>query len=197
LRGLHDDIGANLSTIALLSDVAQRQAESAPATLTSALSRIGEIGRRSVEAMSDIVWAIDPSKDRLGDLVSRMRRFASDAFTAGAIEFRFETTGTEHDLPLGTALRRELLLIFKEAVNNLVRHAGCSQALVSFRAGGRRLELTVIDDGRGFDVGGAGEGNGLASMRRRALALGGQIEIASGPGKGTRLLLAVPVSGSR
>jgi signal transduction histidine kinase/streptogramin lyase len=194
---LHDDIGANLSTIALLSDVAQRQAEDAPAALTSALSRIGEIGRRSVEAMSDIVWAIDPSKDRLGDLVSRMRRFASDAFTAGAIEFRFEIAGADHDLALGTAFRREVLLIFKEAVNNVVRHAGCSQARVSFRAGGRRLELTVIDDGRGFDVDGAGEGNGLASMRRRALALGGQIEIVSGPGKGTRLLLAVPVTGPR
>ncbi len=194
---LHDDIGANLSTIALLSDVAQRQVASAPATLTSTLSRIGEIGRRSVEAMSDIVWAIDPSKDRLADLLSRMRRFASDAFTAGAIEFRFEIAGMDHDLPLGTVLRRELLLIFKEAVNNLVRHSGCSQALVSFRAHGRRLELTVVDDGCGFDVDEAGEGNGLASMRRRALALGGQIEIDSGPGKGTRLLLAVPVSGSR
>lgn len=192
---LHDDIGANLSTIALLSGVAQQQAEGAPAALTSALSRIGEIGRRSVEAMSDIVWAIDPSKDRLGDLVSRMRRFASDAFTAGGIEFRFEIAGADHDLPLGTVLRREVLLIFKEAVNNVIRHAGCSQAFVKFRAGGRRLELTVADDGCGFDPGGASEGNGLASMRRRAVALGGQIEIVSALGKGTRLLLAVPVSG--
>ena len=83
--------------------------------------------------MSDIVWTINPQKDHLSDLTRRMLSFASELFTARDIAFDFRAPGAEHDMRLGAGVRREVFLIFKESVNNLVRHSGCTRADVEFR----------------------------------------------------------------
>jgi signal transduction histidine kinase len=89
-------------------------------------------------------------------------------------------------------VRRDLLLIFKEAVSNAARHSGCSAVDVDLRVAGARLVLTLADNGKGCDVSAEGEGQGLASMRRRAGRLGGTLEIASVPGSGTKVTLDIP-----
>ena len=88
---LHDDIGSSLSQIALLSEVVQRQMNGRDARLSVPLEGIGLVSRELVDAMSDSVWAITPHRDRCSDLVQRMRRFATDVFTARDIEFQFQT----------------------------------------------------------------------------------------------------------
>jgi len=154
--------------------------------------------------MSDIVWAINPKKDHLSDLLQRMRRFASDVFTSRNIAFRFNTTA-DNNIELGANLRREIFLVFKETVNNTVKHSGCSHAEVVFNVEGDWLTLIVTDDGKGFDAaavaaGGSERtsrwrgGNGIVSMRKRAVEMGGDFNIASKTGEGTTSTLRVPVS---
>jgi ligand-binding sensor domain-containing protein/two-component sensor histidine kinase len=189
---LHDDIGSSLSQIAILSEVAGRLADPAHARLAEPLADIAGISRELVDSMSDIVWAIDPERDHVDDLVHRMRRFASDVLTPRDVRLGFQAPPEAQDLPMGADLRRQIFLIFKEALHNVVRHSGATEADVEIRVERGWLCLKVADNGRGFDAAGGHQGHGLRSMRERARHAGGGIVTHSGPG-GTTLTLRVPV----
>ncbi len=197
---LHDDIGSNLSLIAMVSEVARHQVNQADSPVTDQLALVARTSRQSVDAMSDIVWAVNPRRDHLHDLVERMRRFASDTFAALDIDFRFAAPSAKLDMKLGSEFRREVYLIFKEAVNNLAKHAQCTEAEIDVQVGGGQLTMVVRDDGKGFDPDSANNGyggNGLASMRERAAVLGGRLDLASGAGAGTTVTLRVPLGRRR
>jgi signal transduction histidine kinase len=189
---LHDDIGSGLSRIAILSEVARHQV-TLDAPVGEPLSVIATASRDLVDSMSDIVWAINPNKDHLRDLIQRMRRFASDLFTARQIEFSFNAPGEEQALKIGADLRRQVFLIFKEAVNNIARHSAATEAQIEMRIDNRWLTMKVVDNGLGFDSAQLSEGQGLSSMRARAEGLGGKLEITSNHGKGATVLLKVPL----
>jgi two-component sensor histidine kinase len=189
---LHDDIGSSLSQIAILSEVANRQVDAAHRELAEPLTDIAGISRELMESMSDIVWAIDPERDHLADLVHRMRRFASDVFSPRDIRFAFQSPAVELDLQMGADLRRQIFLIFKEAVHNVVRHSGATEASIDFKVEHGWLSLRVADNGRGFEGGPVHDGHGLRSMRERAHNAGGEVAIQSGSG-GTTVNLRVPV----
>jgi ligand-binding sensor domain-containing protein/two-component sensor histidine kinase len=193
---LHDDVGSGLSQISILSEVIGRRVRDA-VDVTEALSTVGSLSRDLVDSMSDIVWAINPGRDRLSDLLHRMRRFASDVFSAQGVDFRLDLPRPGRDIRLGPEMRRELYLIFKEAVNNAARHSGCSAARIVFLVSDGALELSVHDDGMGFDPQRDSEGNGLANMRSRARKLGGELEIVSNKGQGTTVSLIAPLDGRR
>jgi ligand-binding sensor domain-containing protein/two-component sensor histidine kinase len=186
---LHDDIGANLTRIAVLSEVVRRQGH---AGTDEHLASIATVARESVTAMSDIVWAISPDRDGLNDLTSRMREHAEEVFAANGTELTFAAPTIDRDLRLSVDTRRDVYLVFKEAVNNAARHSGCSRVHVSLQSDDQGLILSVTDDGAGFDTACEDQGNGLASMRRRAERLAARIEISSRPGKGTTVQLEVP-----
>jgi signal transduction histidine kinase len=186
---LHDDIGSNLSQIAIWSEVAARGGV-AP-TVREALEGIAAACRETVDSMSDIVWAINPAHDRLSDLTHRMRRFATDVFTAKDVAFRFDAS-LPAELTLGTDVRRQVLLVFKEAVHNAVRHSGCTSAEAEVAVTERGLTVVLRDDGRGFDPGERHDGHGLGSMKARARALGAALDVRSAPGQGTTVTLLVP-----
>jgi signal transduction histidine kinase/ligand-binding sensor domain-containing protein len=190
---LHDEVGSSLTRISLLSEVLQQRMASVERSLVEPLSSIACLSRELVDTMSDIVWAINPKKDHLSDLSQRMRHFASDLFTARQIAFRFYTPAAEHDIAVGANVRRELFMIFKEAVNNLVRHSGCSDAELELTANGNELVLCVSDNGRGIADEQAHAGHGLESMRERTEALGGKLEVVTAPGSGTSLTFVVPL----
>src|SRR5207253_3013310 len=161
---LHDDIGSGLTRIAILSEVARHQV-SVDAPVGEPLSMIATASRDLVDSMSDIVWAINPNKDHLRDLIQRMRRFASDLFTARQIEFTFTAPGEEQALKIGADLRRQVFLIFKEAVNNIARHSACTEARIEMRIENGSLMIKVADNGAGFDPAEMSDGHGLQSMR--------------------------------
>jgi two-component sensor histidine kinase len=187
---LHDDIGASLSQIAVVSEVLSQRGGSQD-QFREPLSQIANDSRELVASMSDLVWAIDPRRDHLNDLVQRMRRFSSDMFTARNIQFRFSAPAG--DLRLGVDQRRQIFLIFKEAVNNIVRHSGCTEAEVELTFAANTLVLRVHDNGRGLDLSQANRGNGLSDMRTRARTLGGEVEITCGQDCGTDVTLKVPL----
>ena len=192
---LHDDIGAGLTQVAILSEVTRRRAEGAPPDVIRALDRIAVVSRELVDSMSDIVWAVDPRREALSDLVHRMRRFSSDVFTAKDIAFTFESRVADDAARLPADLRRQIYLVLKEAVNNAARHSGCSRATVRLEriASPPALLLVVEDDGVGFELDGDITGVGLGSLVTRARAMGGTLDLSSGEGKGTRVSLVVPL----
>ena len=190
---LHDDIGSSLSQIAILSEVARRQAGEADPRVTEALHRIAAVSREMVDSLSDTVWAINPQKDHVADLTQRMRRFAGELLEARDIRLEFRAPGPDADLPLDAETRREVFLIFKEAIHNLARHSGCSEAEVGLEVREGELVLAVRDNGCGFDARQAENGYGLANMRSRAGRLGGRLELSTGGGL-TALRLHVPLA---
>jgi PAS domain S-box-containing protein len=191
---LHDDIGSSLTQISILSEVARQQIGHDESPATKPLSMIANASRELVDSMSDIVWAINPQKDHLSDLTQRMRRFASDVFTARNIEFGFRAPLSENDVQMGANVRREVFLIFKETVNNMVKHSGCTEADIEFRIDGGQLLLKLTDNGSGFDTSREVDGHGLMSMRDRTDGLNGTLEIVSGRKMGTTTTLRIPLA---
>ena len=193
---LHDDIGSSLSKIAILSEVVQRNPKA-----SEPLEIIANTSREMVDSMSDIVWAINPERDNLSDLIQRMRRFAEDILDAQDIGYQFIVPEHIRELALGADVRRDVYLIFKECVNNLAKYAEASEAIIKVKLETNHLLIEIADNGRGFDAehklnGGAANGfggNGLKNIRRRAENFDGAIQIESAIGAGTRIVLQIPV----
>lgn len=192
---LHDDIGASLSRIAILSEVAKLKAADGP---RDHLDEIGEEARGLIDSMSDIVWAIQPQSNDFSSLVWRLRKFASGALEPQGVALDFQVPA-EPAVPLSAAQRQHLFALLKEAIANSARHARARRVLVRLSLAPGRLLAEVADDGRGLAdaaKGGVDEelrGNGLRNMRRRAAALGGELRIETQSGSGTRVRLEVPL----
>lgn len=186
---LHDDIGSNLSLIVGLSQVLRDQIGRRDPGMSERLSVIADASGRSMESMSDIIWAVNPKKDHLSDLSQKMRRFASDVFTSRDIAFTFTGPAPDQHARVDAETRREVFLIFKEAVNNIVRHSACSKASVTLEIERGKLLLAVSDNGCGFDPETAEPGNGLLSLKARAAKLGGALALTSAIGQGTSVTL--------
>jgi len=199
---LHDDIGSSLTQIAVLTEVARGQASSIQANdLATPLDRIKTVSKELVAVMSDVVWAINPQKDFLHDLIQRMRRFGSDVFTSRGVRFELSAPDIAAGLQLGANIRREVYAIFKESVNNAAKYSDCTAASVKFRIEDGCILLHISDNGKGFDTDEVLRsdfrpefgGNGLINMRRRANELGGTCDIRSDIGRGTTIELRVPI----
>ena len=192
---LHDDVGSGLTQIAILSELAKRETSSGKG---EQLSHIANLSRELVDGMGEIVWAMNPQRDQLSDLAQRMRRFASDIFASSGIEFQFAALSGDSNLTLRSDLRRQVYLIFKEAVNNSIRHSGCTRVDLQLAVEGRELQLTISDNGCGVrePQGGSPDGDhhGMENMRKRANSIGGSVEITSKPAGGTQVCLRVPLA---
>jgi signal transduction histidine kinase len=189
---LHDDIGAGLAQVAILSEVARRDA--APSA-GARLGQIAALARTMRDAMSDIVWAVDPGRDRLRDLVPRMREAALQTLTAHGVRVDFEWPAEDdvERILLSPDRRRHLLLILKEAVTNIARHAEATHVRIALTLDRGRLRLRIEDNGRGFDPQHVDDGHGLQSMSRRTHALGGEFLLRSDPGAGTTIDVRIPL----
>jgi two-component sensor histidine kinase len=192
---LHDDIGASLSQIAVLSELARVDARRG-GSVQEPLTRIAGISRELVDSMSEIVWAISPHRDRLIDLTRRMRQFAEDVLAPRDTAFRLEAPQDGEDLTLGPELRRQVFLIFKECIHNIARHSDCTQAAAELKIHKNELILCVSDNGSGVCVEnrtGTNGGHGLPSIRRRAESLNGSVDFIAGNGAGVTLVLRAPL----
>ena len=141
--------------------------------------------------MSDLLWAMNARGDRLADLTQRMQKFANDIFSSGDIEFEFCATGLIEDKRISFETRRNIYLIFRESLRNIVRHSGCSRAAVHLDCHEREFTMRVFDNGAGFKPSCDGLGQGMTSMRERAREMDGKIEWDS-RGGGTCVTLHVP-----
>lgn len=186
-RDLHDHVGSGLSQIAILSEVAQRSEEK------QQLKQIGDIAREMVDSISDIVWAINPARDNLPDLAQRMRRFAADLLTPRGIDVVFEAAGMSGEEGIDPETRRQVFLIYRECLRNVVRHSRCQSVKIRIVSENGALLVEVADDGVGFDRAVAQGGTGLASVEERARSLGGRIVWLNGTGTTVTLRVPLPV----
>lgn len=191
-RDLHDDMGSTLSTINILSSMAKTKMNADPVKTTEYLSKITDNSQRMMEAMDDIVWSIKPSNDSMQKITARMREFATSVLEAKEIDLGFVVDEKVYDVKLGMEARRDFFLVFKEAVNNAAKYSKATMVTIIIDIHGKKLELTVKDNGIGFDVAGADGGNGLGNMRKRADAMNGQVRVKSEKGTGTEVNVTIP-----
>lgn len=188
---LHDDMGSTLSSIRIFSDVAKKQIEEVKPETVQLLDRISNNATSLSENMQDIIWTIRSDNDTLEDLVSRMREFGLRVCDAKNVRFNTVVSQSFKASKLTLEQRRNLYLIFKEALNNSVKYSHCTQIDLILNLKNRFLKLELTDNGKGFDVEGVKRGNGLNNLEKRAKEINGQIDIKSEPGKGTSVNLMV------
>lgn len=189
---LHDDIGANLSKISLLSEIVKMRSGGTSAEDRGMLTTIAEVSRSSVDAMRDIVWAISPNKDSILEMTRKMREHAEEILVPHNVEVKFAAPTNGTRIKLSMDVRRELYLIFKEAINNAVRHSACSRVDIDLLSANGEVYMEIKDDGHGFDISEDFCGNGLGNMKARALKIDGSFEIESQNGNGTRIKIRIP-----
>ncbi|WP_295651282.1 triple tyrosine motif-containing protein [uncultured Mucilaginibacter sp.] len=187
----HDDIGSALSSISIFSEVADKQLrEQAPAEKTrEIISHISHYSRSMLDAMDDIIWAVNPQNDHFNDLAVRMREFAIPLLEAGNINFEINIPEDILNTRVKMEARKNIFLIFKESINNILKHSGCSSMKVSVNKLGNKIELAISDNGKGFEVETPNTRNGLKNMHKRVAELKGTLSIKSAPGEGTEVRL--------
>jgi ligand-binding sensor domain-containing protein/signal transduction histidine kinase len=189
---LHDELGSTLSGISIMGALAAR--ELPPQHTSRALvDRIMEDVRQISGSLDDIVWNISPKNDSLSSLIARMTRYASELFEAKQIAFKFNIPDHLGEIKLSMEQRRNVYLIFKEAVNNLVKYSKCSEASITISLNKGRVLLIVKDNGVGFNPNAFSDRNGIKNLRDRAGSLRGEIDIQSKQGAGTTITLQFPV----
>jgi signal transduction histidine kinase len=187
-KDLHDEIGSTLSNINILNELARRNQEN-PAKSNEYLNKAGEDIQRISESLGDIVWNINPRYDDLQNLFVRMKRYASDMMDGKNISYEMSFPEEAASLSLSMGRRRDFYLIFKEAINNLVKYSKATEAKVIIETEGKKMRMTITDNGIGFDSSQPQYGNGINNMRQRAGTWKDQLEIKSVPGKGTEVML--------
>lgn len=196
-RDLHDDMGSTLSTINILSNLALRQKSLDEDKAKQYMNTISQSTQQMMESMDDIVWSINPVNDSIGKIMARMKETAGAVLEPRQIDYSFTAEPSVVDLHLPMEARREIFLIFKEALNNIVKYANCTLVQFTIEKKGADLELTIYDNGIGFQMevsASSVRGNGLKNMRKRAEQMNGTLAIASEPGNGTRLQLIIPIA---
>lgn len=200
-QDLHDNVGSTLSSISVYSQVAKiHNSRGNNEDLQSVLERIAATSSEMISEMNDIVWTINPRNDSMQKILQRMESFAKPLLHTQNIQFRFQYDPAVMNVNLEMEKRKNFYLIFKEAVNNALKYSGCKNMEVCVRFRHHHLELTVKDDGIGFDRKlvdtksvQSMSGNGLSNMWRRAKEMNGECVIESRPGQGTSVLLHFPV----
>ncbi len=193
-RDLHDELGAGLTEIGMLSSLLEKP-EVPAATKSGYVATLRDVSRSLVGGLDEIVWAVNPGYDSVDDAASYLWLQAQRLLKPAGIECRLtnrEELPYEH---LGSRVRHSLLLAFKEAVNNAVRHSQATVVELGISVDGGKVVVTVKDNGVGFDSGGAGRpgSQGLTGMRARMQELGGECEVNSAPGEGTTVKLILPL----
>ncbi|CAN5716309.1 hypothetical protein BH10BAC2_BH10BAC2_17340 [soil metagenome] len=190
---LHDDVGSTLSSIRMYSDIVNNQVKVTNPQSTLLLDKISSNSKEMIENMSDIVWMIKPGNDEFKNIENRMLNFANDLCTPAEINFEFSKDAATDAVHISMEQRRDIYLIFKEAVNNAVKYSGCHNIHAAINLQNDQLEIRISDDGKGFDINIVKNGNGLSNMQKRTAAHKGKFNITSAKDEGTEIVVSFPV----
>jgi signal transduction histidine kinase len=182
---LHDNVGASLTEISILSEVVLQKSNGSHTP--KELKNISDISRQLVDTMSDIVFVVNPERDSLYDLIIKLKDSYNDFFNSIDISFKVNNIDKTNDIKLPMDFKQNLLLIFKEGINNCIKHSHCKKIMLDARIDGNSIEMILRDDGFGFDINDVSRGNGLKNIESRAAKIKGTVKWSSSPGKGTVL----------
>lgn len=184
---LHDNIGSGLTEISILSEVAERNKENTSGIVKRDLHKISDTARLLVDSMSDIVWVVNPQRDSLHDLIVKLKDSYNEFFSSIGISFQVKNVEKSDDIKLPMEYKQNLLLMFKEAINNAIKHSSCKKIVLEAFYKDQTIEIILEDDGTGFNSDVVNYGNGIKNMKDRAKKLKGILDINSKTGKGTRI----------
>jgi len=199
-RDIHDDLGAGLTHISLLSELARR---TPPEEVSSHLGQISGMARELTRGMDEIVWAVDPKNDTLDSLVDYFCKFAQDYLSLAGIRCRLDLPAQMPPWTLRAEVRHNLFLAFKEVLNNIIKHAGATEVSLNLVLGANEFTLTLTDNGRGLKSGKKNDppktgrissGHGLGNLEKRLSAIGGRCLVTSQPEQGTQIAMTVTLS---
>ncbi len=202
-KDIHDEFGASLTEITLLSEFAQEPSAS-PTQVQADMQKITAKARSLTQMMDEVVWAVSPQNDILEKFVTYTCSFAEEYLQTAKIACRLEVPEWLPEIILTADVRHNLFLVVKEALNNIVKHAAASEARIQIALETNMLVLTIHDNGKGFlpeaavaagqSVSGGCQRDGLDNMRKRIESISGRMELESQPGRGTRVKLAITLA---
>ena len=204
-QDLHDNVGSTLSSISVYSQVAkiyhQQQKQD---DLQSTLEKISSTSSEMISELNDTVWAINPRNDNMEIILQRMESLAKPLLASQGIQFHFTHDKRLAAINLDMARRKNFYLVFKEAVNNVLKYAACKNLSISIEQKGSGILMKISDDGKGFDLSKTSEGykssdvygggNGLRNMQLRAKEMKGRLLIKTAPGQGSLVELLFPIT---
>lgn len=193
-RDLHDEIGSNLGTISMLSQMALESHPPDPQTRSDILE-MGSLAAHSVGAIRDLVWLLKHESARIADFVAEMKITAGPLLQG--IDWELEADTGSLPSSMSFTLRRDIFMAFKEILHNAAKHANASRIRIQLSASGQRIRLSVTDNGQGFDTERVQGGIGLGSLKARAAAAGGEVRFQSRPEEGTLVVFELPLQPQR
>ena len=193
-RDLHDSLGADLSQLALWSELAL-QAKETPALMAQRTADVSKLTREVIQNVEEIVWTVNPKNDSLDKFAAYLCEFSERVINRAGLHFRWEAPDSIPPAPVASDIRHHVFLVTKEALNNIVKHAGATEARVALAIEDGSATITISDDGRGFEIDAAmsNGGNGLSNMRERLGACEGGVTIETAAGLGTTIRLKIPL----
>jgi signal transduction histidine kinase/ligand-binding sensor domain-containing protein len=193
-KDIHDDLGANLTQISLLGELAQ-QDRGTPEKAGEHIGKISSTARELIKSLDEIVWAVNPGNDTLAHLVDYSGQFALDYLRVAGIRCRLDFPEQTPARELSTDIRHNLFLIVKEALHNIVKHSHATEVWLRVHAMDGQLHIAIEDNGQGFNGAPHHSGaDGLRNMRQRATEIGGECKIESRPGAGTKVVVDMPLA---
>jgi len=190
-QDMHDDLGARITRIGLLTELVRRKVPQNE-EMNKVSARIEEATREVVHTLDEIVWAVNPKNDTLDRLAAFIAQYADDYFEITPIRCRLDLPSNLPPLPLSAEMRHSLFLVVKESLNNIAKHSEASEVRITLTYEHPRLRILIEDNGKGFSLEEANPTrNGLMNMKKRIEEAGGKLDLASEKGKGTRIQLEI------
>ena len=191
-QDLHDDIGSTLSSINIISKMASHSPVNE--TMNNSFAQIEDHSGKMLSTMADIIWSINPGNDTLDEIIIHMKEFAAEILEPKNIGYHFHETGNMENQKIDATIRKNIFLIFKEALNNAMKYSRCTAIKINLVLSSARLTLNIIDNGVGFNFKEIKPGNGLNNMRERAMLMNGQLQIETTETQGTRITISVAIA---
>jgi signal transduction histidine kinase len=193
-RDMHDEVGASLTEIAILSELAKREIAGKATGAQAPVQKISERSREVIDNISQIIWAINPKNDLLENLIAYIRHHAVQYFKSTQIQLRCDVPEVLPETSLSAEVRRNLFLVVKEALHNVVKHSKATKVDLRIVISDERILISIEDNGEGFETTSSHFGNGLVNMRKRADDVGGIFNIESHKNGGTKIEVIAPLA---
>lgn len=188
---LHDEIGSNLSSITLLSSMINNDAR-VNSEFKKQIQNINLAAKSSTESIRDIIWFINPTSDKLSSLFSRIKETTN--FMLASFDYKIKMDEVNTEEKINPELKRNIYLIYKEALNNVIKHSNAKSVKIDFQKINSNLIIVIEDDGKGFDLSNIKEGNGLKNIKNRGEQISAILEIITKPGKGTKIIIETSIT---
>jgi signal transduction histidine kinase len=192
-RDFHDDLGACLTHMIVLSELVKED-KARPAEVEAHAAKIAGAAQKAVRGLGTIVWAVNPRNDTLDSLVQYLSQYAHEFFEASPIACHLDLPTEAPSISLTAEVRHNLFMVVKEALNNVLKHSGASEAHLRLKLQDGVLEIQVEDNGRGFALGDVttSKRSGMSNMRHRIEMIGASLQIESQPGQGASVRVFLP-----